>query len=348
MSGRFQQPSLPRYVAVYKTCLLVSFLFLIAADFSVLPSACAEPRVVNAQGEHRMGDRDTREDAIRLATEAAKRNALEQVATYLESVTIVNGMDVTKDEIRTYTAGLVLVLNQQISTSLDGDVVVIKTDLLAQMDTEEVARAITALRENEDARVQLAELKQENEQLQEELQAANQALGTASTPDQVQQAALRRKEILNRVQSNAMVSQAWTNWVLVSPIGIPQGFLNSASGLFPANPHIAIAQQIIAYRQPHTAPAPPRPGSYPGRMPSHELVPPPGGSAGARPLNESIHRTPRGVPQGDRQPMGQPGQWSGGAKRSPQAPLSAGPPAVQQPGPHYRGTPSFGAPGGNR
>lgn len=343
MSGRFQQPSLPRYVALYKTCLLVSFLHIIAADFFLLPPAFAEPRVVNAQGEHRMGNRDTREDAIRLATEAAKRNALEQVATYLESVTIVNGMDVTKDEIRTYTAGLVLVLNQQISTTLDGDVVVIKADLLTQMDTEEVARAITALRENEDARVQLAELKQENEQLQEELQAANQALGSASTPDQVQQAALRRKEILNRVQSNAMVSQAWTNWVLVSPMGIPQGFLNSASGLFPANPHIAIAQQIIAYRQPHTAPAPPRPGSYPGRMPSHELVPPPGGSVGARPLNESIHRTPRGVPQGDRQPMGQSGQGFGGARRVPQ-----GQSGLQQSGSPHRGAPSFGVPGGGR
>lgn len=343
MSGRFQQPSLPRHVAVYRTCLLVSFLHIIAADFSILSPAFAEPRVVNAQGEHRMGNRDTREDAIRLATEAAKRNALEQVATYLESVTIVNGMDVTKDEIRTYTAGLVLVLNQQISTTLDGDVVVIKADLLTQMDTEEVARAITALRENEDARVQLAELKQENEQLQEELQAANQALGSASTPDQVQQAALRRKEILNRVQSNAMVSQAWTNWVLVSPMGIPQGFLNSASGLFPANPHIAIAQQIIAYRQPHTPPAPPRPGSYPGRMPSHELVPPPGGSAGARPLNESIHRTPRGVPQGDRQSMGQPGQGFGGARRVPQ-----GQSGLQQSGSPHRGAPSFGVPGGGR
>ena len=348
MSGRFDPPSLSLHMAFCRVCLLVLCLLIIAADFAGTPPASAEPRVVNAQGEHRMGDRDTREDAIRLATEAAKRNALEQVATYLESVTIVDGMDVTKDEIRTYTAGLVLVLNQQISTSLDGDVVVIKADVLAQMDTEEVARAITALRENEDARVQLAELKQENAQLQEELKSVNQVLGSSATPEQVQQAALKRKEILNRVQSNAMVSQAWTNWVLVSPMGIPQGLLNSASGLFPANPHIAIAQQIIAYRQPHAPPSPPRPGSYPSRMPSHELVPPPGGSAGSRPFNETIYRAPSGQPQGDRRPMGQAGQWSGGARRSPQAPPSAGPPAVQQPGPHYRGTPSFGVPGGNR
>jgi hypothetical protein len=40
---------------------------------------------------------------MRLATEAAKRNALEQVATYLESMTVVEGVDVTRDEITTYT-----------------------------------------------------------------------------------------------------------------------------------------------------------------------------------------------------------------------------------------------------
>lgn len=312
-------------------------LFLALAVFITAAPALADIRVVNAQGEHRMGDRDTREDAVRLATEAAKRNALEQVATYLESVTVVSDMDVTKDEIRTYTAGLVIVLNQRISTALDGDVVVITADLLAQMDTEEVARAITALRENEDARVQLAELKQENEQLQEELKSANQALGNASTPDQIQQAAHKRKEIIDRVQSNAMVSQAWTNWVLVSPVGFPQSLLNNAIGLSPNNPHVAIAQQIITSRQP-APPHAPRPGSKPGRMPSHELVPPPGGLPGARPLNEIIHRTP-GSPQGDRQSV----QGFGGARPVPQ-----GPPGLQQPGPPHRGTPSFGAPGGGR
>ncbi|MDH4152647.1 MAG: hypothetical protein OEV01_02550 [Nitrospira sp.] len=350
MSGRSHQPSLPLNAVSCKSRLLISLWLVIAAGFCVLStsSAFAEIRVVNAQGEHRLGDRDTREDAIRLATEAAKRNALEQVATYLESVTIVDGMDVTKDEIRTYTAGLVLVLNQRITTSLDGDVVIINADLLAQMDTEEVARAITALRENEDARVQLAELKQENEQLQEELKSVNQTLGSASTTDQIYQASQKRKEILNRVQSNAMVSQAWTNWVLVSPMGIPQGLLNSASGLFPANPHIAIAQQIIAYRQPLAAPHPPRSGSTPGRMPSHELVPPPGGSAGSRTFNETIYRSPSRLPQGDRQPMGQQGQWGSGARRLPQPAPSGGPPGGAQPGPPHRSAPPFGAPGGTR
>ena len=292
MLGQFHQSSVPLNAASCGPWRILSLSFAFGAGLLTTSPALADIRVVNAQGEHRMGDRDTREDAIRLATEAAKRNALEQVATYLESVTVVSDMDVTKDEIRTYTAGLVIVLNQQITTTLDGDVVVVRADLLAQMDTDEVARAITALRENEDARVQLAAMKKENEQLQEELNAVNQTLGHAATPDQVQQAAQKRKEILNRVQSNAMVTQAWTNWVLVSPGGISQGLLNSAIGLSPANPHIAIAQQIIANRQPRGPRQPPAPGSRPPQMPTHEMVPPPGSSGAPRTLNEMIYRTP--------------------------------------------------------
>ena len=304
MPGRFHQPSLSPNAATPGMWGFLSCSLAFAAGLCTVSPVLADIRVVNAQGEHRMGDRDTREDAIRLATETAKRNALEQVATYLESVTVVSDMDVTKDEIRTYTAGLVIVLNQQVATVLDGDIVVVKVDLLAQMDTDEVARAITALRENEDARLQLAAMKKENEQLQEELNVVNQTLGHAATPDQVQQAAQKRKEILNRVQSNAMVSQAWTNWVLVSPGGIPQGLLNSASGLSPANPHIAIAQQIIANRQPQGPRQPPAPGSRPVQMPKHELVPPPGVSGVPRALNETIHRTPTrpsqfGYPRGE-------------------------------------------------
>lgn len=261
-----------------------------------------------------MGDRDTREDAIRMATESAKRNALEQVATYLESITVVDGMEVTKDEIRTYTAGLVLVLDQQTNTTIDRDTIVVTVDLVAQVDTEEVGHAIAALRENEDARVQLVALRRENEQLQQELDAANQALANASTPDQTQQASLQRQEILNRVQSNAMVSQAWTDWVIVSPVVYPypwvglaqtHALLNVARGLYPTSPYVAVAQQVITTRQPPAPPqppSPPTPGSTPSHLPTHQIIPGPGSPAVPRTLNEITHSTPTAPPRISNQP----------------------------------------------
>lgn len=303
-------------------------LFALFVILSVWPATTlAEVRVVTAQGEHRLGDRDTREDAIRLATEAAKRNALEQVATYLESVTIVDGLDVTKDEIRTYTAGLVLVLEQNTNTMLDGDTVVVKTDLVAQVDTEEVGHAIAALRENEDARHQLVALKQENDQLQQDLETANQALAKASTAEQVQQAAQQRQDILNQVQSNAMVSQAWTDWVLVSPAVYPypwvglaqaQALLNVARSLYPTSRHVQVAQQVITTRQPPAPPPQPRSGPVPLTLneitPATTTAPPQIGnqlqpgqvvpSHGAPPNLRSAHAFQQFIPH--QSPAGQP------------------------------------------
>lgn len=313
MRGRSIQQSLPRGFQRSPRVFSSSLLLLLAL-LSITSLAEAEVRVVTAQGEYRLGDRDTREDAIRMATESAKRNALEQVATYLESITVVDGMDMTKDEIRTYTAGLVLVLDQQTNTTIDGDTIVVKVDLVAQIDTEEVGLAIAALRENEEARVQLAALKQENEQLQQELDAANQAMASASTPDQTQQAFQQRQEILNRVQSNAMVSQAWTDWVIVSPVVYPypwgglaqtHALLNVARGLYPTSPHVAIAQQVLTTRPPPAPPQPPNPpttGSRPTHMPTHQIVPAPGSPAGPRTLNEVTHAPPTGPSQISNQP----------------------------------------------
>ncbi len=229
----------------------------------------AEVRVVTATGEHRMTDRETKTDAIRLATEQAKKQALEQVASYLESVTVVRDLDVTQDEIRSYTAGMVLVLDQQADTRLDGDVVVIRVTLKAQVDSDEAAQAITALKQNEDVRQELVALKEDVDQLHQQLEEANQALARATSPGQARQLNQQRNDLLNQAESDAMVAQAWTDWVLVAPFAQPypsaglvqvQGLLGLAGRLNPNNPHLAFAQQTVGAKSP---PAPPQPRQPP-------------------------------------------------------------------------------------
>jgi uncharacterized membrane protein YgcG len=285
----------------------LSFLLLtVSSVFCFSFPALAEVRVVTAQGEYRMSDRDTKEDAVRLATEAAKRNALEQVATYLESITVVEGVDVTKDEIRTYTAGLVLVVDQQTNLALDGDSIIITVDLTAQIDTEEVAQAIAALRENEDARRQLVAMKEEIDNLHHELEATNQALALATTAEQVQQASQQRQDILNRVQSHAMVSQAWTDWLLVAPVVYPypwvgvaqaQALLNVARDLYPNSPYVQVAQQTMVTSQPPLPLQPPAEAVHnPAQQPESQPIP--------IPLNEISQTTQTRPPQIGNQPAG--------------------------------------------
>lgn len=228
----------------------------------------AEVRVVRGTGEHRLSDRETKADAVRLATEQAKKNALEQIASYLESVTVVRNLDVTQDEIRSYSAGIVSVKDQQVKTELDGDVVTIRVELTAQADTEEVAHAIAALKHNQEARPQLLALRRDVEQLRRDLDTTNRALAAATSPEQARRLTAKRQELLNRTDSDAMVAQAWTDWVLVAPLMQPypsaglaqvQGWLASASRLSPHNPHLTIAQKAVATKIPPAPPQPRRP-----------------------------------------------------------------------------------------
>ncbi|HEU4685533.1 MAG TPA: hypothetical protein VFS39_13590 [Nitrospira sp.] len=273
-------------------------------------------RVVDASGEYRMGDHDTRHDAVRLAVDAAKRDALEQVATYLESVTEVKNLDVTRDEIRTYTAGIVSVLDQRITTRLEGETVVIRADLTAQVDPEEVTRAITALRENESAKGELVALRAETDQLRQQLEAANRALADAVSPDEIQAMNQQRQDLLDHVQANNLVSQAWTDWVYAGPVGYPYpsmgvqrvyGLLLQAQHFYPRSHHIPIAQNIVTAQSGSLQPPPPgAPQTAPTR-PSL-LVPPPSsintrgplvllpGSANAQVHADSL-RGPAAVPR---------------------------------------------------
>jgi hypothetical protein len=286
----------------------------------VVPAAQRPPsgnvRVVTASGEYRMTDHDTRNDAVRLAVEAAKRDALEQVATYLESVTEIKNLDVTRDDIRTYTAGIVMVLDQQITTRLEGQTVVVRADLTAQVDPDEVAQAITALRENESAKTELAALRSETDQLRLQLDAANQALANAPSPEEVQALSQQRQDLLNQLQANSLVSQAWTDWVYVTPVVYPypwiglqqvNGLLSQAHHIYPRHRHLPIVQQVITAQSASVAPPPP---GVPSTVQPHAslLVPPPAALHAAPPpqtmhlgsptasTNSNTLRMPAGVP----------------------------------------------------
>jgi hypothetical protein len=224
------------------------------------PTERREPvlRVVNASAEYRMGDHDTRTDATRMAIEAAKRQALEQVATYLESVTEVKNFDLTRDEIRTYSAGIVTVLNQQTRTRLEDGTIVVHVDLTAQVDEDEAILAINALRDNEHASKELVSLRAETEQLRQQLDAANLTLAAAKTAEQVHALTVERQQVLNQMQADALVAQALTGYAYVTPARVQQinDLLSRARHLHPSNPHLPAVERSISGRSASSPPLP--------------------------------------------------------------------------------------------
>jgi uncharacterized membrane protein YgcG len=242
-------------------------------------ASSGEYRKVTAHGEYRLGEHDTRTDGVRLAVEAAKKDALEQVATYLESVTEVRDMNVTRDDIRSYTAGIVKVLDEKITTKLEHNNVVIRADLTAEVDPHEVAQAIASLRENESAVHELMALRAETDRLQEQVDAANRALAAAPSPKEVQELSRQRDEMLNELQANALISQAWTSWTYPTVAysypwiggGGINGLLFQAQRLSPRHRHLPLAQQTFTAQTAGGVPGP-QPGDS-SSMPHSLLVP---------------------------------------------------------------------------
>src|SRR3977135_273706 len=106
---------------------LVRCLGLVAVLLLTWPvsSVGSSIQTVNGVGEHRMEDDETKQDAVRLATEAAKRDALELMASYLSSLTVVKDFQLVTDEIRSYTAGVLTLITKQVTTRFDGNTLVV-------------------------------------------------------------------------------------------------------------------------------------------------------------------------------------------------------------------------------
>lgn len=171
-------------------------------------SAEAEIRAITAIGEYRMGDNDTRIDAKRLALLDAKRLALEQAGTYIESITQIKNFDLTKDEIRAYTAGIVELIEHRTRTTLEGETTVVQVEVTTKIDTDVVAHQIDALHKNETSKTELATLRTELDRLHEELDKKNRELTVKKSKAAVDQVSKERQRILTEESVIDLVSQA--------------------------------------------------------------------------------------------------------------------------------------------
>ncbi|MDN5941094.1 MAG: tetratricopeptide repeat protein [Nitrospira sp.] len=224
--------------------LQISLLLIVALVFWAAEPALAEVRTITATGEYRMGDNDSRTDAKRLALLDAKRLALEQVGVYIESVTEVKNFDLTKEEIRAYTAGIVEVVEQATRTMLEGDTTVVRVDVKTKIDTDVVARQIDALRKNEDVRTKLLRAESDALQLRKELEAKTHELAAAKSRTNIEEIAQQRKALVARIESDKLATQASLTLFAASRYNYPlvdvhksvRNLLDRALRLNPKNP----------------------------------------------------------------------------------------------------------------
>ncbi len=171
--------------------------------------AIAEIRTITATGEYRMGDNDTRTLAKQQALQDAKRLALERAGTYLESVTEVKQFQLSRDEVRLFTAGIVEVTEQITRSEMEGETTIVRVEVTCQIDTAVMARQIDSLRGNERVTGELRRAHDEATRLQQENGTLRQQLASAKSKPEIEALQQKRQEVLTDLDVNNLLAQAW-------------------------------------------------------------------------------------------------------------------------------------------
>jgi tetratricopeptide (TPR) repeat protein len=158
-----------------------------------------------------MGDNDSKVDARRIAVQEAKRKALEAAGTYVESLTVVKSYQLTKDEVKAYSAGVLEteVVSEQMHGTTDRPEIYIRTR--CKIDTDALTAQIDRYKENDDLKEQLDSSAKENEDLRKERDALVRQL--SAEKDKTKAEATRKKldAVLAKEETNDDTKTVWIN-----------------------------------------------------------------------------------------------------------------------------------------
>jgi tetratricopeptide (TPR) repeat protein len=183
---------------------------LIMSTLLYLP-AHAEIKIIEADSTYIIGDNDSKVDARRIATQEAKRKALELAGTYVESMTVVKDYQLTKDEVKSYSAGVLEteVVSEQMRGTTEHPEIYIKAR--CKIDSDALAAQIDRYRENEDLKEQLDASVKENDDLKKERDALVKQLSAEKDKTKAAETRKQLDTVLSKEESNDATKKVWIN-----------------------------------------------------------------------------------------------------------------------------------------
>ena len=118
----------------------MSFLFTIFI--------CSIKETIHISYKYTLGDSDTKSDAKKIAFIEAKRLCLEKAGSYIESNTEVLNFRLSKDEIRTYTGGILKVEIVSEEFKVIGENLTLFMEVKADVDLKEVQENLKRVKED--------------------------------------------------------------------------------------------------------------------------------------------------------------------------------------------------------
>ncbi len=204
-------------------------LIIIAILLCILPvCAVAAERVLEAEHVYVLGENDTRAEARRICLLEAKRKLVEEVGTWVQSRTEVGNLQLTQDQIRTFSSAFVRVEDSREEFFMSGQAFAVRVWVRAAVDPEALAPRLVDYASRPDARARLTRLADQDGMLRDEALAPG-----AAAP--VRERALRSLEeleaekarLLEETQrlgqaAQAVVSAGMTEEEVVSLLGPPR------------------------------------------------------------------------------------------------------------------------------
>jgi len=190
-------------------------VLLLLAVAAVSPITGARPgwaaiQEIEATGRYHLGDNDTRTDGHRLALMDAKRNALEKAGTYVQSITEVKDFQLTRDDIKTYTAGIIAVEEEgDPKWEMIGESLRCTVKVKARVDDASVTNKIGALRKDKDATKELRDARKHTEENERKVADLNKQLKKAKKGSPAaKRAKASRDDALAGIDSATLKAQA--------------------------------------------------------------------------------------------------------------------------------------------
>ncbi len=189
-----------------------SFIAVLSLLFTIgwASAAQSEVKVIETESSYIMGDNDSKTSARRIATQEAKQKALELAGTYVESLTVVRNYQLTQDDVKSYTAGILEteIVSEQMHGTAEHPEIAIKAR--CKIDTDVLDARINQYRDNEEMKEQLDASTKENEDLRKERDALVKQL--AAERDKTQAAGTRQKldAVLAKEEANDDTHRVWT------------------------------------------------------------------------------------------------------------------------------------------
>lgn len=171
--------------------------------------AAAEVKVIEAANIYQMGDNDSRNDARRICVQEAKRKALELAGTYVSSLTQVKNYRLTKDEVTSYTAGMIAadIVSEEMRGSADRPEIVVK--VRCSIDTSVLMKQLGNFRENDELKAQLDTAARENEKLRKERDALLASMQAEKDKTRTEEKRKQVDSLLSRQEGNDETMKYW-------------------------------------------------------------------------------------------------------------------------------------------